>query len=709
MAILSKIRDRSGFLIAAIGLAMLSFVVSPKDIYDFISSKDTDAIGKVNGEVISYKEFASRVELYKSNSRSNYGGLTIENMVWNQMVREKIYEIKLKEAGVVIGQDELWEAIITSQQITTAPQFKGANGQFSEETLKNYIADLQADTSKEGKARLQGWLSFEKDIKNNLLTQSYNQLINLGVGVSKEEAVADYVANNTKVSGEYVYLPYASIPDTDVKVTEDEVAAYVNEHASEYETEATRNLKFVKFSFNPSEADEKAIEEELAKMIEDKTAVGELRLESGLKNAFDIKLFAEEAETDLPLEDRFQKETELPSVVKDQIVNGSVGDVVGPYKFSKYYKISKILDTKKLPDSVQASHILISFTGAKGAEPTLKRTIAEAQKLADSLLTVIKKSPSKFGTLAENYSSDLGSSAKKGDLGWFGYSSMVPEFRDYTFENSKGDIGIVKTLYGVHIIKIENQKNFSLGYKLATISKKIEASEATENTIFQEASSFDMKLKEGADFEKLAKEKGYDVSPVNNIKALDVYVGALGENRRIVRWAFDKETTIGSSSRFDLESGYAIVIVDDKQENGLKSTKYAFSEVEPILIKQKKAALLKEKISGTDLEAIAGSNNVKVETFSNLTLGAPTIGGVGIEPNVIAVAIGSAKDALVTGVVGDKGVFALVTKTVVVAEAKDSNVAIKNASKTVQNGVASALFESLKDEVEIEDYRAERF
>lgn len=710
MAILSKIRDRSGFLIVAIGLAMFSFVVSPKDIYDFFSNKNVDAIGKVNGEDISYKEYARRVELYKSNSRSNYGGLSIENMVWNQMVREKIYEIKLEEAGVVIGEEEIWQAIIKDQRILSSPQFKNEQGVFLEESLKDYIAALQSDDSAEGKARLQGWLSFEKDVKYNLLTQTYNDLISYGVGASKQEATIDYVSSNTKVSGDYVYLPYSSIPNTEVKVTESEVEAYVKKHPKEFQTEATRDLKYVKFPFEASESDEKEISLELQKMIEDKTAIAELRLETGFKNATDVNTFAEEVGTDLPLIDRFQTEGEIPTVIKEKIVNGTVGSVVGPYKFSKYYKITKILETKNLPDSVQASHILINFAGAQSAQPTVTRTLVDAQKLADSLLAVVKKSPSQFGTIAENYSSDPGSASNKGDLGWFGYRAMVPEFRDYCFENKKGDVGVVRTNYGFHIIKINEQKDFNKAYKLATISKKIEASEATENLVFQNAETFASNLRDGSDFEKLAKEKGYTVSPVNGIKSLDVYVGTLGENRKIVRWAFDEETELNESNRFDLdENGYAVVIVNDKQKEGLTSAKNAFTRVEPILIKQKKAKLLKEKMQGNSLEAIAKANNVKVESFSNVTLNAPTIAGVGLESKVISAASVSKKDALVKNIEGSKGVFAIVSKNVTTTEPNKADVNVVSASKKIQNSVSRELFEALKEGVEIEDYRAERF
>ena len=716
MAILSKIRDRSGFLIIVIGLAMFSFVVSPKNIIDFFSSKNVDAIGKVNGEDISYKEFATRVENFKAQNRnaSAYGALTVENMVWDQMVREKIYETKLAQAGVVIGEGEIWQAIITSNEVVNSPQFKDKDGNFNEDLLKAYVAGLEADKTEQGKQMLQGWLNYEKSIKQNLLTQAYNSLVNVGVGVTEAEAINDYVITNTSVSADYVYLPFSSIPNTDVKVTKEDVADYINDHTNLYQTDATRSLNLVKFSFTASQEDEEEIKHSLETLIADKEEYNKVskstELVKGFKNTNDSKLFVEESASDLPLVDRFQFEDELPTVAKEEIKNASVGDVVGPYKFSQYYKISKLLDVQQIPDSVQASHILINFIGAQGAQPTVRRTLADAQKLADSLLAVVKKSSKKFGEIAENYSTDPGSASKQGSLGWFGYRAMVPEFRDYCFENKKGSVGIVKTAYGLHIIKIEDQKNFSKAYKLATIARQIQASEKTENKVFEQAETFANALRNGGDFEAIAKEKGYLVSPVNGLKELDVYVGSVGENRRIVKWAFEEDTELNATKRFDLdENGYAVVMLTNKQEKGLMSAASAFSQVEPILIKQKKAEMLEEKMDADSLEAIAKANNVKVENFNNVTLGAPTISGVGIEPGVVSAAAVSKQGTLINNIVGNKGVFAVVNKSVTIPEADATKVNVKTVNSIVKSNVSSQLYNGLKEEATIEDYRASRY
>jgi peptidylprolyl isomerase/peptidyl-prolyl cis-trans isomerase D len=57
------------------------------------------------------------------------------------------------------------------------------------------------------------------------------------------------------------------------------------------------------------------------------------------------------------------------------------GDVVGPYKFQNSYRLSKVVGDLILPDSVQASHILISYIGSRSADQTVTRTEEEAKKI----------------------------------------------------------------------------------------------------------------------------------------------------------------------------------------------------------------------------------------------------------------------------------------------------------------------------------------
>ena len=65
--------------------------------------------------------------------------------------------------------------------------------------------------------------------------------------------------------------------------------------------------------------------------------------------------------------------------------------------------------------------------------------------------------------------------------------------------------------------------------------KRIEASEATSDKLFAQATQFEMEAAD-KDFDKLAKDMKLTVAPVVTAKALDENFGSLGNQRAIVRW-----------------------------------------------------------------------------------------------------------------------------------------------------------------------------
>jgi len=104
-------------------------------------------------------------------------------------------------------------------------------------------------------------------------------------------------------------------------------------------------------------------------------------------------------------------------------------------------------------ESVHASHILIG-TG-RGADPAAK-TKAHAQ--AEQVLKDVK-SGKDFAALAKQYSSDPGSAANGGDLGFFQQGQMVGPFNDAAFKLAPGQVSeIVETEFGFHIIKVAEKK-----------------------------------------------------------------------------------------------------------------------------------------------------------------------------------------------------------------------------------------------------------
>ncbi|MDG1804464.1 peptidylprolyl isomerase [Flavicella sp.] len=695
MAILSKIRERSMFLIVIIGLALFAFVASPKDILDFFNSSKVDSVGEINGESISRRDFAAQVEAYKSNVGQNVSETQAVNAVWNNVLSEKIFKTQLEEAGIVVGEKDIYDAIIEIPSIKNAEIFKNEIGLFDEEKFKSYLANLKSSSEAQSNNAWLNWLQTERSVKANLEKSAYTQLVRYGVGASLKEGERAYKEGQTKLNGSYVYVPYSSIKDEEVEVSASEVEAYVNAHKEQFSTEEARDIKYVSFDIKASQADEEALKDDLNYIV------------PAFVKTENISEFIEDQGTDISNDDKFLFKNNLPTVVAEEIFSGNKGNVVGPYKFQNHLRLSKIVEFKNMPDSVQASHILVSYVGSRSANTEVTRSEDQAKKLADSILNVVKKRPSKFAVLAKSVSADKSNSEKGGVLDWFTYNQMVPEFRDYAFQNKKGSVGIVKTIFGYHVIKITDQKNIQKAVKLATIAKKIEASEETENTIFEQAEQLAYDITNGGSIDDLAKEKNFIVRPLVGLKAMEDAVAGLGTNRGIVRWTFDEETSVNSVRRFDLEKGYAVVVLTNKTAKGLTSASAASAKVKPILIKEKKAALIAAKMNGSDLNAIATANSTEVKTFSNVTMAAPTLSGVGIEPGVVGAIYASNVDKLVSNVVGVKGVFAIkVSKKEVPAELPSYEGSRTSLAKQNQGKLSRELFNSLKELAEIEDNRA---
>ncbi len=695
MAILSKIRERSMFLIVIIGLALFAFVASPKDILDFFNSSKVDSVGEINGETISRREFAEQVEAYKSNAGQNISETQAVNAVWKNVLSEKIFKSQLEEAGIVVGEKDIYDAIIEIPSIKNAEIFKNEMGSFDEEKFKKYLADLKVSSKEQSNSAWLNWLQTERSVKANLEKSAYTQLVRYGVGASLKEGERAHLEGKTKLNGSYVYIPYTSIKDDEVSVTSEEVDAYVKLHENQFSTEETRDIKYVNFDIKASKEDEEALKDDLNYLVPQFVKT---------KNTSD---FIEDQGTDIANNDLFLFKDGLPSEVSDEVFAANKGNVIGPYKFQNHLRVSKVTEFMNMPDSVQASHILVSFIGSRSASPEITRTEDQAKKLADSILGVVTKKPMQFAALAKSFSADKSNANKGGALDWFTYERMVPEFRDYAFKNPKGSSGVVKTAFGYHIINITGQKNIQKVVKLATIAKKIEASEETENKVFEQAEQLSYDITNGASIEDLSKESNFIVRPLVGLKVMEDAVAGLGTNRGIVRWVFNEDTAINSVKRFDLEKGYAVVVLTNKISKGLTSASAASSKVKPILIKEKKANLILQKMKGADLESIATSNESEVKTFSNISMSAPTISGVGVEPGVVGAMYALGLDKVVSGVVGVKGVFALkVTKKDTPTELTSYESSRTSLAKQNQGKLSRDLFNSLKELSDVEDNRA---
>ncbi|TDN95327.1 peptidylprolyl isomerase/peptidyl-prolyl cis-trans isomerase D [Salegentibacter sp. 24] len=703
MAVLNKIRQRSVFLIIIIALALFSFVLA--DVIrngGFSSQKDQNTIATVNGEEVSRENFARQVEAYQRNMGSNASTMQAVNQVWEQTLRETILKEELEELGIRAGEAQIKE--VMRMQMGNNPAFTNEAGVFDVNRVREYIASLRA-TQPEA---YQQWLQMESNMGDIARQNMYFSMVTAGIGATLTEAEQAYRFQNNSVDLRFVQLPYSSVPDEKVEVTKEEIQNYIQENPAQFETEASRNIRYVFFEEEASTEDIKESKESLTALLDNRVEYNAVTSAndtlSGFNNTTDYEDFVN-ANSDLPYEGRFKFKNELPSEFADELFSLDQGETFGPYKDNGYFKISKLVETKEIPDSTKASHILVAYQGQQFA-PDVTRTKEEAEALADSLAAVIRNDKGKFAELAAEFSSDRSNNQDGGDLGYFGPGAMVPAFDNFILENNAGDIGVVETDFGYHVIHIEEQTEREKAVKIATIARELQASERSRNNLYNETTKFEIAAGDG-DFAKVAEEGGYNIRTVNNVKALDENIPGIGQQRRVVQWAFEDEANVGDIKRFDIPSGYVVAQITSKNKEGLMSVENASSEVIPILVKREKAAILKEQINSNNLQEIASNHNVIVQTANAVNLANPTLPGAGSEPEVVGAVFALEPGSVSEPIAGEKGVYVVELESINEVPAMNSYSGIAEQETAERRQRASQrLFEALREKAEIEDNRA---
>lgn len=704
MAVLNKIRQRSVFLIVIIALALFSFVLS--DIIrngGFSSSKSQNTIGTINGQDVDRQEFAMQVESFQRNRQQQMTTMQAVKQVWDSKIQQVLLEQQVEELGIDVGEAQINQLL--EQQLANNPNFADENGFFSFAAMREYVANLKA-TSPEAYNQ---WVTYENSIAQNAKASIYFDMVKAGIGATLVEGKQAYKLENETIDIQFVQIPYTSV--TDVEISNDEIAAYIKKHPETYKTEASRDIQYVLFEEKPSLEDENAVKEELTALLGDRVEYNSTSKKNDTIRGFGNTENAEEfvnRNSDSEYQDRFYFKENLPADIADKIFALQVGEIYGPYENANTWNLSKIVETKQIPDSVKASHILISWEGLRTAAG-VTRSKEEAKVLADSLLKEVKNNKEKFAEVASAYSADTSNKEKGGDLGWFTYGQMVPTFNEFVFSHKAGETGVVETDFGFHIVSVQEQTAPQKAVKIASISREILPSEKTVNNLFTKATSFQLAAAEKG-FIETTKADSLKARPVKGIKVLDENLPGIGSKRNIVQWTFEDGVEVGTIKRFDVNGGYAVVQLTGKTTEGLMSTENASAKVTPILKQEKQAETIKGKITSTDLSAIATNNGTQVLSANDISLSNPLISGGGNEPEVVGVAFSLEEGGTTRPIAGEKGVYVvkLVSRTEVPELASYATIAAQENQKRTQTvGTGNGpIIKALKDAAEVEDNRA---
>lgn len=693
MAVLQKIRQRSLLLILVIGFSLLAFIV--QDLYRKGGFDESSKyIGSVNGKDISFEEFRIKVSNLEKSGQMGMTPTQAVNRVWDQEVSIALVNAEFEKLGIRAGEKHILEVFKNDPNIGQNPMFQ-TNGSFDlakfQEFFKSNPEQAQFEKDK------------EKDAELNAKYQIYNAMVKGGLYTTGSEGKLKYEMESNKVNMDYVAVLYTTIKDTDVKVTDEEINEYVKKNEKKYKSDEIREVEYVLFQDKPSPEDENEVKTTVNSLLEKRIvynqATGVNDTLPGFREAANpIDLVNENS--DVPYDSTFVAKKDLPAQFADQLYALAPGQVYGPYLNGNLYCISRVVG-RKAGATAKASHILISYEGTQVPNKKEKRTKEQAKAKADELLKQVLANPGTFFMLAMTNSDDS-SAQQGGDLGYFGPGQMVKPFNDFVFNSPVGKIGLVETDFGYHIINVTDKQD---GIRLATIAQKIEPSEATTDKLYTKAVKFEMDANE-KDFDKVAKEAGITLLPPVKVKLMDEQFGTVGNQRQIVRWAFDDKTNVGDVKRFEIvNTGNVIAKLKKVNEKGLMSAEDARPMVEPILKNKKKAEKIMAKMKGSSMQAIATACGSTVQQAVDLTVENPSIPNAGFERKVVGNAFALGVNKISKPIEGSAGVYVikptLITKAPALKDYKEYTAKIKAQTA----GYTGRVIPALKEEAEIEDNR----
>lgn len=705
MGIMSFLRNRLGLImVIVIGFALFAFIIGEVVHYgSSFMNGDRTTIGEVAGDKIEYEDFSSKLDQNIQNfkQQSNQQNLNpqmtsyVQQTTWNQEVSQIILQKQINKLGIAVGIDES-KALI--QGSNPSPQIVQAftnrqTGQFDRQQLSAFLGNVSS--AKADPATKAQWANFVNQIIEGKKSEKYLSMIRNGLYVNSLEAKDDYESRNKIANFKYVALDYTSIPDNQIKLTDADYTTYYNEHKNEFKNpEELRSFDYVVFNAAPSKADTAVVKEQIDKLVQ------------GFKTSKNDSLFvAINANTPAPLV--YQKKGQLDPMLDSVMFNAAPGFVYGPFFANGSYKLAKLVSAEVGPDSVKARHILINPTTAGGVDKALAK--------ADSLKKLIQSGKQTFAELAKTNSVD-GSAAKGGELGTFARGAMVPVFEEAVFNGKKGDLKIVTSQFGVHLIEIEDQKGSSKVVKVAVVDKSLAPSSKTLSAAYAKAqaflgkttnASFDQEIKA----EKLKKLTAEDVNV--NASAVTGLEGA----RDIVKWAFGAKTGDVSNQVFELNATnqYVVAQLETIKPKGILTVDLVKKQIEPAVRNQVKAKKLEEKLNNalkgaSDLDKVAAQVGSKVVPVQNVVFANPIIPGIAQENKVVGAIFGSQLHQLSKPIEGQNGVY------VYSVDSFNNPPALNNAAKDRQQIAQSTLqridtdvFNVLKEKANVKDYRAKFF
>jgi len=651
MALIGKIRNNSWLLVVLIGLALAAFVIMDMTSGGNGAVANQFELGEVNGEQIDWNEFQNMERTLYANSSGNI--YARRDFLWNYFVNRAIIREEAEELGLAVGSDELMELQFgvrlspVIRQRFSNPQ----TNQVDRQQLNQLRSAIQQNQLPIEQKRF--WQVQEQEVINNRLQNKLATLVGKGMYTPTWLAEAQSELQSKQATFAYVKVPFSEISDSEVSPSDEDLQRFLDENKVLFTNDQeTRVAEYTVLNVYPTPTDSAELFEKV------KTAAAEFA------TAENDSLFVEF--NDGVISGLYSTVDEVDPVIADTLPSIPTGAVYGPYESQGAYRAVKVIDKTIIPDSVQARHIF------RQVDPQNPNSFAAQKALLDSLKNLVASGQASFDSLAMTNGMD-GTASNGGDLGYFTKNAMLPTFEMQTFyEMEVGELKVFASQAGLHLVEVLDKKyiNNEEGYKLAFISENIVPSETTQNRLYENALTL---ASDNRSLESLT-------DAVNGIANLQLYTTApLQENdfqvqeitspdasRSLVRYVFQEDVNVGDVSpdvfvveepQLFYNKQYIIAGLKSIIPSGTPKLEDVRTVIYPEVLKEKKAMLLKERLTGQSLQAAAGQFDAVVDTARNISLNSTFAQGLGSEPSVIAALQDVAVGQSAGPIVGDNGVY----------------------------------------------------
>lgn len=703
MGLMNYLRNRAGVVIVAcIGFAIFAFLLG--DVISYGTpfwARHQNQVGSINGQTIDINEFNAQVDQTSEMFRQQMGGGTLNpqmrswavQQVWGQYLNRELLSEEIERIGLSVGRTELNDLVqgenpsMQIQQAFMNPQ----TGQFERDQLNGFIA--QVGNLPPGHEAHAQWEALLQNVIDTRLGAKYNSLINNSIYVTSLEATEEYNQRNKLANFDYILLDYNSVADSEITVTDRDYQDYYNENKGVFKNEEeTRNLEYVVFDASPAAQDTARVRE----------TIDELKLQLAESNT--DSLFAA-VNSDTPYPYVYHKQGELNPALDSLIFSVPVGTTVGPVLSNGVFEIAKVVDSKTWPDSASASHILLN--------PALEGGLDQARAKADSIRNLVLQGES-FASLAIQFSIDEGSKINGGELGTFAPGMMVPDFENAVFNGRTGDVLVVNSQFGIHIIRITNQIGSSRVVKAAVIDKHVNSGRETMDAAYQRATQFFGALS-GDNFQEVATQQNLNPLLANDITALETMLMGTEVPRELIRWAFDAKKGQTTDQIYESTNQYIVARVTDIRPKGQLSLDAVKSDIENVVRDRVKAKILSEQAKevaqgASGIAQIAEKLGESVTSAENIVFANPIIPGVAQESAVVGTVFGLQPKQPSKPIRGTQGVYIVEVSSFVNPTVPEDLTAIKRQSaQTASQRAGTLTFRALQNKAKVVDNRGQFF